>query len=145
MSRVTARWSEVREAFEFVSAGSPMEIEAYVSLETGRVFLDVDPAVVGEMEPLPEDIDDADKYASIPHKNDLDLGKRLVFRFASRFLPDDFEDVQEMFARRGAYGRFKDLLEERGLLGEWRAYEDEAADEALRDWCEHQGLGLTDD
>jgi len=145
MSRVTVRWSEVRDAFDFVSADSPMEVQAYLSLETGQAFLDIDPAVVGETEPLPGDIDDPDKYVSIPHKNDLDLGKRLVFRFASRFLPDDFEDVQAMFSRKGAYGRFKDLLDDHGLLDEWRAYEEEATEKALREWCEFQGVTLADE
>jgi hypothetical protein len=52
----------------------------------------------------------------IPHKNDLDLGQRLVFEFVETHLSDEYQRVEQIFRRRGAYGRFKDLLESKGLL-----------------------------
>ncbi len=67
-------------------------------------------------EELPDDIGDGDKYLRIPDKSELDLGKPLVLDFARQFLPDDFNKVREIFSKRGAYARFKDLLEYRGAL-----------------------------
>ena len=55
----------------------------------------------------------------IPHKNDLDLGQALVFEFAASHLPDEYDRVRDIFRRRGAYGRFKDLLDSKGLLETW--------------------------
>ena len=57
-------------------------------------------------------------------------------------MPDDLADVQDIFRRRGAYSRFKDLLDSRGLLKEWFEYEDHTGKEALRQWCQCQGLEI---
>jgi hypothetical protein len=45
-----------------------------------------------------------------------------------------------MFQRRGAYARFKDLLDREGLLDQWYAYETAVTERALRAWCERVGL-----
>jgi hypothetical protein len=42
----------------------------------GRIILYFRHSALGD--DLPEDIEDSDKYISIPHKNNLDLGKALV-------------------------------------------------------------------
>ncbi|MBA1147653.1 hypothetical protein H0Z60_11380 [Ectothiorhodospiraceae bacterium WFHF3C12] len=121
------------------------EVEAYLSLETGKVHLQLEPGAVDDMEPLPDDIDDADKYVAIPDKYHLDLGKDLVFRFVSDYVPEDVGTVRGMFSRKGAYRRFKDFLEDRGLLDQWYAYEEAAIERALREWCEYQGVALSDE
>lgn len=89
-----------------------------------------------------DDIMDAGKYIEIPHKNDLGLGKPLALNFARRALPDDFEEVAGIFQHRGAYGRFKSLLERRGKLAEWYEFENENQREALRAWCEANGIDV---
>jgi len=71
----------------------------------------------------------------IPHKNDLDLGQSLVFEFAEQRLTDDLDLVQQIFSWRGAYARFKALLEDRGLLQSWYDFENRREEEALRKWC----------
>jgi len=133
------KFEAIEYGFNFVSFGPPMEHEAYLSLETGEIHLHSE---YGDTEPLPENINEPGKYISIPHKNDLDLGKRLVLRFVSEYMPDDLADVQNIFSRRGAYSRYKDLLNSRGLLEKWFEYEDHAGNEALRQWCQEQGLEL---
>ena len=52
----------------------------------------------------------------IRDKRELDLGKPLVLDFAREFLPDDYDEVRHIFSRRGAYRRYKNLLERRGAL-----------------------------
>jgi hypothetical protein len=49
--------------------------------ETGEIIYT---SKMDDLYELPEDIDDDDKYIVIPHKNDLDLGKALVFEFANK-------------------------------------------------------------
>ena len=57
---------------------------------------------------------------------ELDLGKPLALDFARQFLPGDFDDVRQFFSRRGAYARFKDLLDRRGVLDQWYDFEAKA-------------------
>jgi len=85
VARVTVRHRELEDAFDFVSAGRPLENEAYL----------------------------------VPK-------------------------VEDIFRRRGAYGRFKSLLERRGVLDEWYAYEARHRESALRQWCAENGIALVD-
>ena len=76
--------------------------------------------------------------------NDLDLAHALVFHFVDENAPDDHHAVRGYFSRRGAYARFKDLLERRGLLEGWYAYEQQACEAALREWAESEELAVVD-
>jgi hypothetical protein len=67
-----------------------MEHEAYLSTETGAIYWYSD---LTDDEPLPDDIDEPGKYLSIPHNNDLGLGKPLALRFAREYLPNDQDEV----------------------------------------------------
>jgi hypothetical protein len=137
-----AKFSEIFDAFEFLSLGPPMETVAYLSKETGAIFCHSE---IGDNdEELPPDIDEEEKYLSIPHKNDLDLGKHLAIEFAEDFLADDVRKVREMFSRAGAYRRFKDLLEHRGMLNRWHEYEASAQKEALLTWCRDNDVQVDD-
>ncbi|GAB3656604.1 hypothetical protein [Ramlibacter alkalitolerans] len=138
--RTNVYLSELLDAHEFVSAGTPFEHAAYVSRETGRIFWDTEDLGLGEE--LPEDVKDGTLYACVPHKHDLDLGQRLVFRFIEANAPEAYEQVRGYFSRRGAYARFKDLLERRGLLEAWYSYEQQACEAALREWAESENLEL---
>ena len=113
-----AKFRDVLDAFEFVSAAQPSEHEAYLSRQTGAIYWHSEHG--DDFDQLPGDIDDAEKYVSIPHKQDLGLGKRLAIRFVDEFLEnDDAEMVREIFCHSGAYARFKNLLEVRRLLDRW--------------------------
>jgi len=128
------------DAFEFVSADSPFEDEAYLCLEAGTIHYHSELCDLEEA--LPEDIDNTEKYIAIPHKNDLELGKRLALRFVAHALPDALDDAYDMFRRKGAYSRFRALLERRNVLEQWYAHEEEAKKEALRGWCEANGIEI---
>lgn len=128
------KFEDLLDAFEFVSAGQPMEHEAYLCIETGVIFYHSE--FGDNEEPVPDDIDDAEKYLALPHKNDLDLGKRLALRFAEEYLVDVVDDVHQLFRHKGAYGRFKNLVERRGVLQQWYDFEDRSRKEKLRQWCE---------
>ncbi len=136
--------SDLADALLFVS--SDYDAEAYVSRETGELFLTGDPGIYdfGE-EPLPDDVDDPSKYVPVPDKRDLDLGTQLVYDFTKRHLLESYDDVRTMFRNRGAYGRFKDLLEREGELEHWYKFSDAAEERALIRWCEENGLPYESD
>lgn len=139
---VRVRFRDLQEAFEFVSVGGGDEQEAYLCKKTGKIYYVSE--LVDDLDELPDDVGDSDKFLQIPDKREFDLGKPLVLDFAREFLVDDFEDVRQFFAQKGAYARFKGLLERRGALDKWYAFEAKAEERALRAWCEVNGIELAD-
>jgi hypothetical protein len=135
---------ELRNAFDFVSVGDPFDHSAWICLDTGKIYWQSSATGLDDND-LPEDIDGFDRYLAVPNQHDLDLGHRLALTFAAQELPDDYDMVIGFFRRRGAYGRFKKLLQMRGLLASWYEFENRETDEALLAWCaEHSIQPLAD-
>jgi hypothetical protein len=133
---------ELLDALEFISSGGDfVEHGAVVCRQTGKVYLHSEDVGLDE---LPDDIEDDEKYIAIPNKRDLDLGRTLVMAFARQHLSDDFDEVREIFGRRGAYQRFRALLTQRKALDRWYAFEAEETERAMREWCEANSIVLTD-
>jgi len=132
----------VRDAFEFVSLGQPMEIEAYLDRETGAIYWQSDHTDLSDA--LPDDIGDADRYIAIPHKKDLGLGKTLALQFTAEYLPAQLDLVRQIFSHPGAYVSFKELLIAQEMLSKWHTYEQESCDAALRPWCADHGIAFQD-
>ena len=128
------------EALEWASAGAYLESAAYVSRETGRIFWVGDG--VEEPDDFPEDIEDGSLYLAVPGKQELGLGKPLALRFAQEHLPSEEGEVHAIFSRRGAYGRFKNLLERRGRLEDWYKFEASQVEAALAEWASENGFEL---
>ena len=138
----TVSLSELQGALEWVS-NDDCDSEAYVCRQTGCIYwCSGEPGILDEQDEIPDDIDDVGKYAPVPHQRDLDLGTRLVFDFAAEHLAEQFDDVRNIFRGKGAYGRFKGLLERRGALETWYAYSDERTFSALEEWCESERLAI---
>jgi hypothetical protein len=133
---------DVEDAFDFVSFGESKDHVAFLCRATGEIRWHSESG--DDEEPLPEDVDDPEKYIAIPDRHDLGLGKPLALRFAARELPEDLERVEDFFRHRGAYGRFRNLLAERGRLDEWSAFEAASRQQALREWCEDNGIELVE-
>src|SRR5208337_3440551 len=112
---------DIREAFEFVSAGGGGEHQAFLCKQSGKLYWHSE--LCDDLDILPDDIDDNEKFIQIPDKKELDLGKPLALEFTREFLPGDFDDVRQFFSDRGAYARFKDLLHRRGSLDQWYDFE----------------------
>lgn len=140
---VTIKYDDLFLAFDFVSSAAPSEHQAYVSLDSGAIFWVSEGDPIDE-EDLPDDLDTSDRYIAVPHKYDLDLGNNLARRFVEEQLPHRYATVEGFFHRRGAYQRFKDLLAAEGCLEKWYAFEAESTERVLRDWCEANGLSLTE-
>ncbi|CAB3807085.1 hypothetical protein [Paraburkholderia fynbosensis] len=138
---VAVKYDDLCMAFDFVSYASPMEHNAYVSLDTGKIWWTSDSSDAFDEE-IPDELASSDRYFAIPHKNELDLGRSLALRFVSQALPARYDQVEGFFRRQGAYARFKDLLEREGALERWYSFEAEAVERALRQWCAENGLEL---
>lgn len=95
-------------------------------------------------EEIPDEIYGSGNVVSMPDKNDLSLGSRLVFRFVRETFPAGYDKVSEIFTRRGAYGRYKKWLIANDLLDQWHAYSNAAEEAALREWCADNGIELAD-
>ncbi|MBN1425281.1 hypothetical protein JXA88_12065 [Candidatus Fermentibacteria bacterium] len=130
-------YSDIEAAFSFVSSAPQYANSAFVSRVTGEVFYRSDMADVDE---VPEDAEFDDDFVSIPHKNDLGLGRSLAFAFADGIGGELPWRVREIFRRRGAYGRFKDLLARRGVLETWYEFEARETKDRLLEWCKENSL-----
>jgi hypothetical protein len=133
---------DILGAFEFVSAGGMGEHQAFLCKQSGKIYWHSE--LSDDLDELPDNIDDSEKYVQIPNKRELDLGKPLVLDFARQFLPDDFDEVRQIFSSRGAYARFKDLLTRRGALDQWYDFEAKAEERALRMWCDLNSIEVGD-
>jgi hypothetical protein len=134
---------DLQLAFDFVSADGPGANQALLDRRSGKVHYHSELMGDVEEEEFPEDVDD-ERYVAIPHKNELDLGKPLVLDFVRQFLLDDYDEVRDIFRRKGAYGRFKALLARRGALDRWYDFSNEAEEAALKKWCADNAIDLAD-
>jgi len=127
----------IEDAFHFVSSAAYGEHVAVVSRTTGQAYF---ASIMSNYDELPDDVDESDDYIGIPHKNDLDLGKSLVMEFVRLRCPEQIDCVHAVMKRRGAYGRYKELLAEKNLLEAWYAFENDRPREALLEWCKENGV-----
>jgi hypothetical protein len=142
-NRMPVSFADLLLSFEFVSSGQAYEHEAFLCGQSGKIYWHSE--FGDNFEELPEDIEDDEKYIRMPHKNELGLGRPLVFAFVEERLPDDYDAVRRFFSKRGAYARFKDLLERKGALQEWYDFENKAQEKAIRDWCEKNSIEVSDE
>lgn len=80
---VPIEYGDLESALQRSSSGIPVENQGQICRRTGRVYLK---SMYGNFEEaeLPEDIDDESQYVTVPHKNELNLGRDLVFEFVER-------------------------------------------------------------
>jgi len=133
------KFEDLLAAYEWVSS-SPDDCEAFVSRITGNVHWSSSSIELDEE--LPEDIEDDSIYVAVPNKHDLNLGKNLALTFAEDQLADSYQTIANFFRQRGAYSRFKDLLERKGCLEVWYDYEAKATELALLEWAIEEGISI---
>lgn len=93
-----------------------------------------------------DEMDEEGTWTSFPDASELRLGKDMALRYAERFLSEnDYERVVDIVYRRGAFRRFKDLLDERGKLEEWYAFEEISELAALKKWLTENDITYVDD
>lgn len=135
-----SKLDDLEMAFAF--SDTVEDCPTYISKLDGSLVHDAEP-ITGEPCPV-EDIEYNDDYLALPDKYELDLGTRLVWRFVDREIPGLEPKVREIFARKGAYRRWKDFLDRNDLLDQWHQFEDAATREALLDWCRANEVPITE-
>jgi hypothetical protein len=133
------KFDDIEHAFLYVNAAPMTANTAILCKETGEIFYASD---YDDENEIPEDIYFREDCIQIPHRNDLDLGRNLVFEFVEQYLPRDFDRIRDIFRRKGAYRRYKDFLEERGFLKKWYDFESTRQTETLRKWCADNEITL---
>jgi len=124
-------FSEIEDAFLFVSSDQRFMNTAVLNRKTWEIFYRSE--LSGE-DDFPEDVESED-YIEIPHKNDLNLGRDIVFEFVFKYIPEKANDVETFFRRKGAYSNYKNLLDKLNLLDKWYKFEDERTKTVLLQWC----------
>jgi len=132
-------FKEIEEAFDFVSFAQMCEHQAFLDRESGKIYWYSE--FGDNEEELPENLDN-EKYIEIPHKKELGLGKGLVFDFAYEQLPNETQEIELIFSRKGAYSKFKALLERKGVIDKWYKFESTAQEKALRAWCRENTIKI---
>ena len=137
------KFDDLLSVYEWVSAAGKFQNSAFVNKVTGKIHIDSDD--VEDDDALPDDYEDAGIYVAVPHKNDLDMGRDLAIRYIDENLPESADDVRRFFRKRGAYARFKDLLQRKGVLDAWYQYEARAVEAALQEWAKDNDLEFESD
>lgn len=135
------KYDDIERALFYVSAGLEFENSAILNKATGQIHYHSE--MLGDEEIL-EDVWESDSVIAIPHTNDLNLGRNLVFKFIESQAPDNYDHVRDIFSRKGAYARYKNFLESKGLTQDWYDFENAAQEKALRKWCEKHEIELED-
>ncbi len=137
---MAVKLKDLEDALHYSSDGVQYGATVYVNRESGELWFVSE--VLGIDQELPDDLDDDARYAVVPGARDLDLGQRLVWRFVNQHAEHLYDAVAAAFSRRGAWRRYKDLLDRHGKLDAWHAYEEEQTRLALKEWCETEGIEL---
>jgi hypothetical protein len=134
-------FENILHAFEFVSSAPVDDNQAIVNRATGEIVCKT--GMLDEEE-FPEEVEASDNFVWIPHRDDLDLGRGLVFDFVDLSIPQERKTVRRMFRfwRKNAMAGFLAHLERIGRLDEWRAFERQETRYALLDWCDDNELSV---
>ncbi len=67
-----------------------------------------------------------------------------ILPYVEKFIPAASEKVDKIFRKQGAYSRYKDFLESKGMLQKWYDFEEKQGQSTLLQWCEENGIDITD-
>ena len=132
-------YNQIKSAFLFVSVLPKYNNRALVSKKTGEFHYITE---LGDPVEPTDETEYSEDNIEMPHKDDLDLGKRLVIDFTKECMPEEIEIVNDFFRKKGAYSGYNKWLEKNGLLEKWRQYESIRQDEALKKWCSEVGIEI---
>ncbi len=93
---VAVKHDDLSMVLDFVSSAAPLDRNAYVSLDTGKVYWTSDLNDAFDEE-IPDDLESSDRYLAIPHKNELGLGRSLALQFVAQKLPECYGQVEGFF------------------------------------------------
>ena len=132
--------NDIDDALIFVNSSRLGENTAMLCRSTGQICYASEAC---DMDEIPEEAYDSDDWIEIPDSKELGLGRELVFEFVASHLPSEADRVRAIFKRSGAYRRYKDLLEAKGIIQQWYDFEEEEKLKAIEEWCEENDIVLS--
>ena len=136
---MNVKFEDIEYASLFASSDGGFLNSALLDTESGQIYYISD---MGDSYELPEDIYESDKYINIPNQKELGLGRNLVFEFISANAPNELDNVQSIFNKKGAYSKYKILLEKIGFLEMWYEFENQKTISALQEWCKENNIKI---
>ena len=134
---------ELRLAYELQNQVHDLDDGSWLDLEAGTLITHI-----GEnpdlFPPLPADIETNPRYVPLPTRQELNLGRELALDFMAERRPDEVRWTRETLGRRGGWHRFKNHLEDIGLIRDWYDYQEQHTLQALKAWCESQGVEVVE-
>lgn len=129
-------YSDLLEAYESFAGISDYEATVFVNIEKEKIVLWYAEGLVDDEEHERVECElTQGKWMELPKKQELNLGVKLVFRFANAyFSEDDIQKVSRIFSRKGAYQKWRSFLESKDMVQEWYRFRDEEQDKALKRW-----------
>ena len=132
---ISVNFADLEMAFEFVSSGIPTEHRAYISIDTGAIFLGI-----GLQRHRRRGTGRSGGVRSLLGRTRAKAIWVWVGSWHSNLRKNDYQTntarSSGSSAVAEAYGRFKDLLASHGQLDAWYVFEAEHTEHALREWCE---------
>jgi len=85
-------------------------------------------------------LDNQDDYLSLPEKYDFNE-YRIIEKFIARVvIPNQSEILSQSIYGKGAFRRFKTVLEKLGLVDEWYKYRGQKLREFVEFWCKENKI-----
>lgn len=134
---------DIHSALIYVSSSGFGENTAIYDKETGKIYLCSDMAGIDEFEEFCESQYNEKIHIDIPHKNDLALGRNLVFEFMRKHSPENENVVSQIFRKKGAYSKFKNFLDSKNILQKWYDFENSRELEELNNWCQENNIDIS--
>ena len=98
-----------------------------------------------ELEELEARILNDPNWLQLPDRRDLGLGSRLALQFAEEYLkPADCDSVYIFFRHRGAYSKFRALLDRLEMTDKWYQFQNDAIRNALKEWLQDNDIEFTE-
>ena len=136
-------YSDIEDAFLWVGSAMYGMNSATLGIDSGQIIYQSE---MSDLDlPVADENFNSERHVEIPHKNNLGLGKELVFEFVDEYLPSAYDLVWNIFSKKGAYRRYKALLERNGVLQAWYDYENSHTERKIREWCEKNGVELEEE
>jgi len=135
------KYDDIESAYFYVNSAAGYSNQAILCKDTGEIYYMSDSYDEDE---IPENVDENEECVEIPDKIELNLGNNLVFEFMDKNWPEMYERVRQIFRSRGAYSKYKNLLDEKDLLQIWYNFENERESQVLREWCAENEIELDD-
>ena len=133
-------FSAIQDAFFFVGSASYGMHSAILDKRSRQIFWRSE---MGDLDEISDADIEWEHCIEIPHKNDLKLGRDLVYDFVLEHLPDDYDRIIDYFHGPGAYRMFKELLHSKGLLQTWFDFESQEEERKLREWCRDNEIEIS--